>query len=98
MKEKVEAIISELKNDIESVKTPQDIVDIKAKYIGKSGSINELMKNMKDLSPEERKEVGQVVNVAKGEATKIISDKEEEINNAILMEKLNDIFIKTRNT
>ncbi|MCR5224021.1 MAG: phenylalanine--tRNA ligase subunit alpha [Bacilli bacterium] len=89
MKEKVEAIISELKNDIESVKTPQDIVDIKAKYIGKSGSINELMKNMKDLSPEERKEVGQVVNVAKGEATKIISDKEEEINNAILMEKLN---------
>ena len=89
MKEKVEAIISELKNDIESVKTSQDIVDIKAKYIGKSGSINELMKNMKDLSPEERKEVGQVVNVAKGEATKIISDKEEEINNAILMEKLN---------
>ena len=89
MKEKVEVIISELKIDIESVKTPQDIVDIKAKYIGKSGSINELMKNMKDLSPEERKEVGQVVNVAKGEATKIISDKEEEINNAILMEKLN---------
>ena len=89
MKEKVEAIISELKNDIESVKTTQDIVDIKAKYIGKSGSINELMKNMKDLSPEERKEVGQVVNVAKGEATKIIRDKEEEINNAILMEKLN---------
>jgi phenylalanyl-tRNA synthetase alpha chain len=88
MKERVEGIISELKKDIESVKTPQDIVDIKAKYIGKSGSINELMKNMKDLSPEERKEVGQIVNVAKTEATEIIGTKEEEINNAILNEKL----------
>ena len=89
MKEKVEGIIAELKTDIESVKTSQDIVDIKAKYIGKSGSINELMKNMKDLSPEERKEVGQIVNVAKNEANDIISTKENEINTAILNEKLN---------
>ncbi len=89
MKEKVEGIINDLKKDIESVKTPQDIVDIKAKYIGKTGSINELMKNMKDLSPEERKEVGQIVNVAKNEATEIIGKKEEDINNQILNEKLN---------
>ena len=88
MKEKVEGIITELKKDIESVKTSQDIVDIKAKYIGKSGSINELMKNMKDLSPEERKEVGQIVNVAKNEANEIITSKEDEINTAILNEKL----------
>ena len=45
MKEKVEGIITELKKDIESVKTPQDIVDIKAKYIGKSGSTG----NPKDM-------------------------------------------------
>ena len=88
MKEKVETILNELKKDIESVKTSQDIVDIKAKYIGKSGSITELMKNMKDYSPEERKEIGQLVNVGKQEATDIISKKEEEINNAILNEKL----------
>ncbi len=89
MKEKVETILTELKKDIESVKTPQDIVDIKAKYIGKSGLITDLMKNMKDYSPEERKEIGQIVNVAKTEANEIITNKEEEINTAILNEKLN---------
>ena len=89
MKEKVETILTELKKDIESVKTPQDIVDIKAKYIGKSGLITDLMKNMKDYSPEERKEIGQIVNVAKTEANEIIINKEEEINTAILNEKLN---------
>ena len=88
MKEKVEQIKNQLLEDIKSVKTTQDIVDIKAKYIGKSGLITDLMKNMKDYSPEERKEIGQLVNVAKNEATEIIGTKEEEINNAILNEKL----------
>ena len=88
MKEKVEQIKSQLLEDIKSVKTTQDIVDIKAKYIGKSGLITDLMKNMKDYSPEERKEIGQLVNVAKNEATEIIGTKEDEINNAILNEKL----------
>ena len=88
MKEKVEGIITDLKKDIESVKTTQDIVDIKAKYVGKSGLITDLMKNMKDYSEEERKEIGKLVNVAKTQANEIISKKEEDINNAILNEKL----------
>ena len=88
MKEKVEQIKVQLLEDIKNVKTTQDVVDINAKYIGKSGLITDLMKNMKDYSPEERKEIGQIVNVAKNEATEIIGTKEEEINNAILNEKL----------
>ncbi len=88
MKEKVESIVADLKKEIESVTKQQDIVDIKAKYVGKQGLITDLMKNMKDYSPEERKEIGQVVNVAKNEAESIINNKLEEINNAILNEKL----------
>ena len=88
MKEKIESIKTDLLNDINKVTKLQDIVDIKAKYIGKSGLITDLMKNMKDYSPEERKEIGQLVNNAKNEATEIISNKETEINNAILNEKL----------
>ena len=88
MKEKVESILTDLKKEIESVTKQQDIVDIKAKYVGKQGLITDLMKNMKDYSPEERKEIGRVVNVAKNEAESIINNKLEEINNAILNEKL----------
>ena len=88
MKEKIGAIKLELDKDLETIKTTQDIVDIKAKYIGKNGCITELTKNMKDLSPEERKEVGQLSNEIRNYATNKILGKEEEINNAILNEKL----------
>ena len=88
MKENVENIIKSLNEDIIAIKTPQDIVDIKAKYVGKSGLITELMKNMKNYSPEERKEIGLLVNDVKNKANEIISSKEEEINSSILNEKL----------
>ena len=88
MKEKIGAIKLELDKDLETIKTTQDIVDIKAKYIGKNGCITELTKNMKDLSPEERKEAGMLSNEIKNYATSKILGKEEEINNAILNEKL----------
>lgn len=88
MKEKIEAIKLELDKELEEIKTNQDIVDIKAKYIGKNGCITELTKNMKDLTPEERKEVGMLSNEIKNYATDKILGKEEEINNAALNEKL----------
>ncbi len=88
MDEKVKSIKEDLQKDIASATKLQDIVDIKAKYIGKSGCITDLMKNMKDYSPEERKEIGQIVNNLKNEVTEIISNKEKDLNNEILNAKL----------
>lgn len=88
MREKAEQIKESLLKDIENVSKLQDLVDIKAKYVGKSGVITELTKNMKDLSVEEKKEVGMIANVLKNEANEIIQNKESEINTAILNEKL----------
>lgn len=88
MREKAEQIKESLLKDIENVSKLQDLVDIKAKYVGKSGVITELTKNMKDLSVEEKKEVGMIANFLKNEANEIIQNKECEINTAILNEKL----------
>ena len=88
MKEKIESIKSQLLDDLVDVKTLQDIVDIKAKYVGKSGLITELTKNMKDLTVDERKEVGKLSNELKTDALNMIQKKEENINLSILNEKL----------
>ena len=93
MVEKANQIKSDLLKDIESVSKLQDLVDIKAKYIGKNGLVTEMTKNMKDLSIEERKEVGKISNVLKNEVTEIIEAKEKEINDAILNEKLKNEVI-----
>ena len=88
MQENINKIKEELQKDLESVKTLQDIVDLKAKYVGKSGCITELTKNMRDLSVEEKKSVGMLVNEVKNYANDLIVNKEQDINNAILNEKL----------
>lgn len=88
MKEKCENIKSNLKNDIISVNNLQDIVELKTKYIGKSGCITELTKNMKELSVDERKEIGALANTLKNEVQNIIEEKENSIKQSILNEKL----------
>ena len=93
MKEKAELIKESLLKDIELVKKIQDLVELKSKYIGKSGMITELTKNMKDLSVEERKEVGMISNILKMEVMDIIQKREDEINQEILNDKLKDEVI-----
>ena len=88
MKEKCENIKNNLQNDIISVRNLQDIVELKAKYIGKSGCITELTKNMKELSVDERKEIGALANTLKNEVQNIIEEKENSIKQSILNEKL----------
>ncbi len=88
MKEKCETIKSNLQNDISLVKNLQDIVELKAKYIGKSGCITELTKNMKDLSVDERKEIGALANTLKSEVSAIIESCENDLKLKALNEKL----------
>ena len=79
MENKKEVILNALNNDIEEVSTSNDIVNLKVKYLGKKGLVTELTSNMKDLSVEEKKEVGRIANEVRTIVTEKISSKEEEI-------------------
>ena len=88
MKDKVEIIKSELKNDLDNTETLQDIQNLKVKYLGKKGLVTELTSNMKDLSIEEKKEVGKLSNEVKTYVTEEINNLEEKIKNEELEKKL----------
>ncbi len=88
MDDKVKEIQNNFASDIKNVKKLQDIVDIKAKYIGKNGCITELTKNMRDYSVEERKEIGKIANELKNKITESISNEENRINKELIDEKL----------
>ena len=83
-------IEEELKNDLSNIKTPNDLVMIKAKYLGKNGTVSELTKNMRDLSNEERALVGRYATEIRNKVTEMISAKEEAMNNEILNKKLQE--------
>lgn len=64
-KEKIEQIRVDAEKALNQASTSKDLYDIKVKYLGKSGSFTEIMKEMKNLTPEERPQFGQMVNEAK---------------------------------
>ncbi len=84
----LELIISEIKEKLESINTIQELANLKPMYLGKKGKISLAMGNMKELSIEERKTLGQKVNLVKSEAEKLFSVKEEALNKALIQSKL----------
>lgn len=83
-----EEIISELVEKIKKIKNINDLNNLKAEYLGKKGSINELTKKIGTMMESERREFGKKLNEIKTKASDLIEAKKQEIENKILEEKL----------
>lgn len=88
MKEKIETLQKEALNKIDNVKDLKELNDIKVEYLGKKGPINELTTHMKELSPEEKKDFGMLLNGLKQSVTDAIDSKRTKFEEAELNEKL----------
>ncbi len=84
----LDKILRDLKNNLESVESLHDLSEVKAHYLGKKGEITSLYSKMKDLSAEEKKKFGALINNVKNEAADLIDNKKKEMENEILNEKL----------
>lgn len=74
MKEKLEAIKADALAKISNAKDLDSLNEIKVAILGKKGELTAVLKSMKDVAPEERPMVGQLVN----EARTVIEEKLEE--------------------
>ena len=83
-------IENELKEDLKNIKTLNDLVIIKAKYLGKTGIVSELTKNMRDLSNEERALVGRYATEIRNKTNELLTEAEDKLNNEILNKKLEE--------
>lgn len=86
--ENLEQILVDLTNDINDVENINDLNNVKAKYLGKKGSISALSSNMASLSSEDKKSYGMLLNKIKTSANEIIDAKRVEIETKALNEKL----------
>ncbi len=84
----IESIRETALSEIERVKDLSGIQEIKAKYLGKKGSITQALKKIKDLPPQERKEFGKKVNEVKKQIEEALKAKEEEVKREKLKENL----------
>lgn len=81
-------IEKELVNDLENVKTINDLVVTKAKYLGKNGLVSDLTKNMRELRDEERALTGRYATEIRNKVISLLDEKEKVINEEILNKKL----------
>ncbi len=82
MQDKLQQLKSQALPAIVNVKTVGELEDLENKYLGrKQGELTELMKGLKDLNPEEKKNAGQMLNEIKKELEEVINKKREELNN-----------------
>ena len=79
MKDKIESILSEVKNKIASAASESELQNVKSAYVGKQGSLSLLMKELPKLEPEKRPEMGKLLNQAKNEVTELIDAKRMEL-------------------
>ena len=71
-------------NDIH---TSKNLMEIKMKFLGKTGEISALMKNMRDVPAEERPSLGKVLNALRQRAEERFAVLEEKIKKAELKKR-----------
>ncbi len=65
--ENLDALVREATASFAAVRDAAELERVKAGYLGKAGSLTALLKQLSSLAPEERREAGAKVNLAKSE-------------------------------
>lgn len=84
----LETIVAEAKGLFESVQTPNELENAKARFLGKTGKITELMKGMAQLSVEEKKTRGAAINQAKQAIEAALTQRRQQLAQAELNAQL----------
>ena len=79
MSQKTMQVKADFLEALSKVSSTEELENLRVEYIGKKGYVTELMKEMKNLSNEEKKEFGQAVNIIKNEINDLLSEKREEL-------------------
>ena len=87
MQEKFNQIKENAKRELNSTSSLKDLLELKPKYVGKSGEVTSLLKSMKDIPPEQRSSFGKLVNDLKEEINLLFNEKEIELKEKELNEK-----------
>ena len=84
----LQAILTDATSSLGAVKSMPELEQVKARYLGKSGSLTEQLKSLGKLPPEEKKAAGAAINEIKTQVETLINDAKARIAHAELETKL----------
>jgi len=88
VKERITEIVNEALEMINNAKNSDELQEIRNKYLSKKSELMSLMSGLGEVSIEERKSLGQELNLAKAKISEALNLKQEEIGKRELAEKL----------
>ena len=88
MKERLEKIREEAEKKIAAALSPEALDEIRVSILGKKGELTQILKGMKDVSPEDRPKVGQMVNEVRSQLEEAMNHKKEGIRKELMSAKL----------
>ena len=88
MLEKLGEIRKQAAAELQSAASPQEIQELKVKYLGKKGELTAISRGMGSLRPEERPVMGQKVNEVRDFVEQTIAQRLQALEAAALQQRL----------
>lgn len=88
MMQQMDEIFNNFTTSLKNLEKQADVLALKSSVIGKKGSLAEILKSLKDATPEQRKEIGPKSNQIKQDIEKMVQSKLSEIELKEVNEKL----------
>ena len=79
MKDKLQAIREEAMRQIEQSDALEKLNDVRVAFLGKKGELTAVLKSMKDVAPEDRPKVGQMVNETRAAIEEVLEETKKKL-------------------
>ena len=84
----INQFVPKIIDEISKIDTENELMNLKSKYLGKKGEFTIFTNSIKDLSIEEKKIQGPIINSVKKEIESIIADKFKNLKRLAIDKKL----------
>lgn len=82
MKDRIESLRQSFEQELQKAGSSEAVEKLRVAYLGRKGSVTELLKGLKDVGAEEKKELGRHVNLLKQTVEKRLTERVDEIRAA----------------
>lgn len=100
MKEKLEQIKAEALGKISAAASLDELNEVRITQLGKKGALTGILKSMKDVAPQERPKIGQLVNEARADIEaaleKAKTEMERKVREAKLKKEVIDVTLPAK--
>ena len=90
--DKIENLREEAETEIEQINSEEEYKQVKSKFLGKKSELNKIFRHFKDLSDDEKKQVGKAANDLKKDLNQLLEEREKELQQKKVEASINESF------